>query len=201
MTETTPPTDDTTATDEAEVRPEPGQAELEPGQAESTEESASPAQRRGTPTAAELEQESEIGADYVEELLDIADLDGDIDMDVENDRPMVSVVGADLDELVGPKGAVLEALQELTRLAVLTKTGRRSRLMLDVGGYRAGRRAVLTELGRSAADQVKQTGEPVRLEPMNPFERKIVHDAVAALGLISDSEGEEPRRCVVIRPA
>ena len=149
----------------------------------------------------DLEKESEIAADYLEDLLDIADLDGDIDMDVEHDRAAVSVVGGDLDDLVGREGVVLEALQELTRLAVLTQTGHRSRLMLDIGGYRAGRRAVLSELGTATAEKVKTTGEKIRLEPMSPFERKIVHDAVAAAGLTSESEGEEPNRRVVVLPA
>ncbi len=157
--------------------------------------------RRGEPDLAVLEREGEIAADYLEELLDIADLDGDIDMDVERDRASVSVVGGDLDHLVGDEGVVLEALQELTRLAVLTETGERSRLMLDVAGYRAGRRAVLSELGRATAEQVKSSGEPARLDPMTPFERKIVHDAVAAAGLRSESEGEEPQRRVVVLPA
>jgi spoIIIJ-associated protein len=151
-------------------------------------------------SATGLERESEIAADYLEELLDIADLDGDIDMDIERDRASVSVVGGELDHLVGADGVVLDALQELTRLAVLTATGERSRLMLDIGGYRAGRRAVLAELGTATADQVKQTGEPVRLDAMNPFERKVVHDAVAAAGLRSESEGEEPHRRVVVLP-
>ena len=144
---------------------------------------------RATGTVPDLEKESEIAADYLEDLLDIADLDGDIDMDVERDRALVSVVGGDLDDLVGRDGVVLEALQELTRLAVLTQTGQRSRLMLDIGGYRAGRRAVLTELGRTTAETVRATGEPVRLEPMSPFERKIVHDAVAAAGLTQRVRG------------
>jgi spoIIIJ-associated protein len=149
----------------------------------------------------DLEQESEIAADYIEGLLDVADLDGDIDMDVEGDRPMVSVVGATLTELVGPRGEVLEALQELTRLAVHRQTGTRSRIMLDVGGYRARRREELAELGRRAAEEVSQTGVPRRLEAMTPFERKVVHDAVAAAGLRSESEGEEPTRRVVVLPA
>jgi spoIIIJ-associated protein len=157
--------------------------------------------RRGEPDLVALEREGEIAADYLEELLDIADLDGDIDMDVERDRAAVSVVGGDLDHLVGDEGVVLEALQELTRLAVLTQTGERSRLMLDVAGYRAGRRAVLSELGRTTAEQVRSSGEPARLNPMTPFERKIVHDAVAAAGLRSESEGEEPQRRVVVLPA
>ena len=147
-----------------------------------------------------LEEEGEIAADYIEGLLDIADLDGDIDMDVEGDRAVVSVVGATLDELVGSHGEVLDALQELTRLAVHRQTGSRTRLMLDIGGYRAQRRTELTELGTSVAEEVKRTGEAKALAAMNAFERKIVHDAVAAAGLRSESEGEEPDRRVVVFP-
>jgi spoIIIJ-associated protein len=147
-----------------------------------------------------LEEEGEIAADYIEGLLDIADLDGDIDMDVEGDRAVVSVVGATLDELVGDDGEVLEALQELTRLAVHRRTGLRARLMLDVGGFRARRRSELAELGRSIAAEVSRTGEPKKLRAMSPFERKIIHDAVANAGLRSESEGEEPNRRVVVFP-
>ena len=153
------------------------------------------------PSLAELEQESEIAADYIEGLLDVADLDGDIDMDVESDRPVVSVVGATLDELVGSKGEVLEALQELTRLAVHRQTGTRSRIMLDMSGYRARRREELNVVGQNTAEEVSRTGVARRLEAMTPFERKIVHDAVAAAGLRSESEGEEPDRRVVVFPA
>jgi spoIIIJ-associated protein len=149
----------------------------------------------------DLELEGDIAADYVEGLLDIADLDGDIDMDVEGDRAVVSVVGATLDELVGDDGVVLEALQELTRLAVHRQTGTRARLMLDIGGYRARRRAELSDYGRSVAEEVARTGEPKKLDAMSPFERKIVHDAVAEAGQRSESEGEEPNRRVVVYPA
>lgn len=154
-----------------------------------------------------LEQEGEIAADYLEALLDIADLDGDIDMDVEGDRASVSIVGdgaaADrsLLRLVGQEGEVLEALQELTRLAVHRETGERSRLMLDIAGFRARKRAELAELGAQAATEAKETGAPVKLRPMTPFERKVVHDAVAAAGLRSESEGEEPQRFVVVLPS
>ncbi|MFD6953729.1 single-stranded DNA-binding protein [Nocardiopsis sp. TSRI0078] len=148
-----------------------------------------------------LENEGDIAADYIEGLLDIADFDGDIDMDVEGDRALVSVVGATLDELIGDRGEVLEALQELTRLAVHRATGERSRLMLDIGGYREGRRKVLFQMGTEVANKVKETGETHPLEPMTPFERKVVHDAVAAAGLRSESEGEEPHRYVVVHPA
>ncbi|CAL9467283.1 R3H domain-containing nucleic acid-binding protein [Streptomyces thermolilacinus] len=168
-----------------------------------TEGTTSAAQ--GGDTLTRLEQEGEIAADYLEGLLDIADLDGDIDMDVEGDRAAVSIISdtgsRDLQKLVGRDGEVLEALQELTRLAVHRETGDRSRLMLDIGGFRAKKRAELTELGAKAADEAKNSGEPVRLKPMTPFERKVVHDAVAAAGLRSESEGEEPQRFVVVLPA
>jgi spoIIIJ-associated protein len=147
-----------------------------------------------------LEREGDVAADYLEGLLDIADFDGDIDMDVEGDRAMVSVVGADLEELVGADGVVLEALQELTRLAVVRQTGERSRLMLDVSGFRARKRAELTRLAEQTAREARTTGAPVPLAPMTPFERKVVHDAVAAAGLHSESEGEEPERFVVVLP-
>jgi spoIIIJ-associated protein len=151
-----------------------------------------------------LEQEGDIAADYLEGLLDIADLDGDIDMDVEGERASVSIIGdsasRELNKLVGRDGEVLEALQELTRLAVHRETGERSRLMLDIGGFRARKRAELTKLGTSAAEEAKETGQPVKLDPMTPFERKVVHDAVAVAGLRSESEGEEPERRVVVLP-
>jgi spoIIIJ-associated protein len=148
------------------VTAEDGQAEAQAGE-ESPADAAS-----GAPGMPDLEQESEIAADYIEGLLDVADLDGDIDMDVDGDRPVVSVVGATLTELVGPHGEVLEALQELTRLAVHRQTGARSRIMLDVGGYRAHRREELAELGRKVAEEVGRTGVPQRLDAMTPFERR-----------------------------
>jgi spoIIIJ-associated protein len=149
-----------------------------------------------------LDREGDAAADYLEGLLDIADLDGDIDIDVEGNRAMVSVVEVrqgDLRHLVGAKGETLDALQELTRLAAARETGERSRLMLDIAGYRAARRAALVDLAKAAIAEAQRTGAPVTMEPMTPFERKVVHDAVAESGLVSESEGEEPRRCVVIR--
>jgi len=148
----------------------------------------------------DLEREGDVAADYLEELLDIADLDGDLDMDVEGDRAAVSIVGADLHQLVGREGEVLEALQELTRLAVYRETGQRSRLMLDVSGFRAEKRTALERLAEETVSRVREGGEPVSLDPMSPFERKVVHDAVAAAGLVSESEGAEPRRFVVVLP-
>jgi spoIIIJ-associated protein len=171
--------------------------DLESGEPGEGDEAADQPRR---PAVADLELEGEIAADYIEGLLDVADLDGDIDMDVEGDRAVVSVVGATLDELVGKRGEVLEALQELTRLAVHQQTGSRTRMMLDVGGYRQRRRTELAEAGHDAAEEVRRTGQPKRLWPMNPFERKVVHDAVAAAGLRSKSEGEEPERRVIVLP-
>jgi spoIIIJ-associated protein len=164
----------------------------------SSEAAASPSPTR----LRELEQEGEIAADYLEELLDICDMDGDLDLDVEGDRAVVAIVGAKLDKLVGSNGEVLDALQELTRLAVHQQTGNRSRLMLDVGGHRARRRRELTALGEAAARRVSESGRSERLAPMTPFERKVVHDAVAAIdGVRSESEGDEPERRVVVLPA
>ena len=161
---------------------------------------------RGSETIKRLEEEGEIAADYLEELLDIADLDGDIDIDVDHGRAAVEIVSEDdgdrwLKRLVGEDGEVLDAVQELTRLAVQAKTGERSRLMLDIAGYRKGRKAVLTEVANEAVSKVRSSGGRVALEPMNPFERKVVHDVVAGAGLVSDSEGVEPNRYVVIHPA
>jgi spoIIIJ-associated protein len=152
------------------------------------------------PSETDLFRESEVAADYIEGLLDILDYDGDIDELVQNGRPVVEVVGARLQSLVGSRGSTLEALQELSRLAVYRHTGSPSRLLLDVGGFRAARRRELVAVAKNAAENVKQYGEPVRLEPMSAFERKCVHDVINAMaGLASESEGVEPARRVVIR--
>lgn len=158
-------------------------------------------------TVKRLEEEGEVGADYLEELLDIVDLGGDIDIDVDHGRASIAVVASEegdaqeLAVLVGRDGEVLEAVQELTRLAVQTRTGNRSRLMLDINGYRAERRSELTKVAQEAVKRVRVTGDTVSLEPMNPFERKVCHDVVATEGLISESEGAEPERYVVVLPA
>jgi spoIIIJ-associated protein len=152
-----------------------------------------------------LEEEGEIAADYLEELLDIVDLDGDIDLDIHHDRAAVEVVSEEspdsLKALVGRDGEVLEALQDLTRLAVMARTGERSRLMLDVAGYRASRRTELEHEANGAIARVKETSAVVAMRPMNAFERKVVHDVVAGQGLVSDSAGTEPNRHVVVHPA
>ena len=145
-----------------------------------------------------------MAADFLETLLDIADLDGDIEVDVDGDRAAVSIVDSEEGRvprrLVGTDGKVLEALQELTRLAVQSATGERSRLMLDVAGHRAERRAALVTIAQQVIAQVKETGEKASLDPMTAFERKVVHDEVLASGLASESDGVEPRRFVVVLP-
>jgi spoIIIJ-associated protein len=148
-----------------------------------------------------LVREGDVAGDYLERLLDILDKDGDIDLDVEGDRASVAIVGGKLTDLIGPDGATLEALQELTRLAVAQSTGVRSRLMLDIGEFRAKRRADLTALAGETARRVAASGQPERLAAMNPFERKVVHDVIASVsGVHSESEGEEPNRRVVVLP-
>jgi len=191
--------DETGQTDSAEVEADEPEESDEADDTDDTDDTDVPVDRASVQER--LEHEGDIAADYLEELLDIADLDGDLDMDVEGERAVVSIVGADLSQLVGDRGEVLDALQELTRLAVYRETGERSRLMLDVSGHRAQRRRELEELAGETAARVKETGERVALRAMTPFERKVVHDAVAAAGLTSESEGVEPRRYVVVLPA
>ena len=149
-----------------------------------------------------LDQEGDVAADYLEGLLDICDLDGDIDIEVDSNRARVSIVEVgpgDLEHLVGEGGDVLQALQELSRLAATRETGERSRLMLDIAGFRTKQKEVLEEAAKSACAEAQRTAAPVRMAPMNPYERKVVHDMVATLGLVSESEGDEPARRVVIR--
>lgn len=183
-------------TEESDVEPEPVEEDSDVASEDSEEDEDSDDDESDEP-ADPLEEAGDIAADYLEELLDIADLDGDIDTYVEGSRAHISIV-TESQTLVGNDGKVLEALQELSRLAVMTETGHRSRLMLDVAGYRETRRKELLILATEAIEAVKETGEPAHLAPMNPFERKIVHDAAAAAGLTSESEGVEPKRHVVI---
>ncbi len=202
---TEPPAD----SDETHETVEPTSSQVseasEPDDAGSDATDEGPAAATQSNRRANLEREGEVAADFLETLLDICDLDGDIDVDIEGDRAAVSVVDSEDGRvprrLVGPNGQVLEALQELTRLAVQSATGERSRLMLDVAGHRAERRATLVTLAKEAIDEVRSTGERKPLTPMTAFERKVVHDEVLAAGLASESEGAEPRRFVVILPA
>ncbi|MEU8000651.1 R3H domain-containing nucleic acid-binding protein [Catellatospora sp. NPDC049111] len=191
--------DDVAVEDLAETEAAQGTAEAEETE-EGADEAAAP--KRKAASDADLFRQSEIAADYIEGLLDILDADGDIDELVSGGRPVVEVVGSRLQSLVGPRGATLEALQELTRLAIFKQTGEPSRLLLDVGGYRDQRRKELGALAKNAVEKVKQHGEAVKLEPMSAFERKCVHDVVnAAAGVQSESEGVEPNRRIVVRPA
>jgi spoIIIJ-associated protein len=167
---------------------------------ESVEVSAEAA-KKAPKSAAKLEEEGDIAADYLEALLDIADLDGDIDIDVENGRASLAIIGGKLNHLVGKDGEVLDALQELTRLAVQTASGDRSRLMLDIENFRANRRKELTSLAKKLGEEAKSSGKEIKLDPMNAFERKIIHDTIQDMGLTSESEGEDPRRFVVIFPS
>jgi spoIIIJ-associated protein len=189
----------------AEVADEPaaesGPAEVadEPAAESSPAEVADEARRPAADPGSLLIQEGDIAADYLERLLDIVDYDGDIDLDVENDRAAVAIIGSGLQSLVGTRGETLDALQELTRLAVAQKTGTRSRLMLDISGHRQARRGELAALAADSAARVLDSGIAARLAPMNPFERKVVHDTVGAIdGVHSESEGEEPNRRVVV---
>lgn len=182
----------------------PGDAGEVPAEGQpAADDEASTMPRRGG-RRAQLEREGEVAADFLETLLDICDLDGDLDVDIDGDRAAVSIVDSDEGRvprrLVGQDGQVLEALQELTRLAVQSETGERSRLMLDVAGHRAERRATLVALAQETIAEVRRSGESVSLAPMSAFERKVVHDEVLAAGLQSESEGTEPRRFVVISP-
>lgn len=173
---------------------------------ETTTESADAApENTASSGASRLDAQGDAAADFLEELLDILDMDGDIDISVEAGRPKVAVVAdgpsSDLKRLVGPDGEVLEALQDLARLAVQSTTGEVSRVMVDVAGFREGQKTRLIEAAREAIASVKDSGTPLSLEPMNAFQRKVVHAEVLAAGLESDSEGEDPNRYVVISPA
>lgn len=197
--------DESVAEVEAEAAEEGVAEEAESAdEAEVVDEAEAITEAAATEEADELADEGEVAADYLEALLDIADLDGDIDISVANGRASLSVIEVnpgDLSELVGENGRVLSALQDLTRLAVARETGERSRLMLDIAGHRATRRMELQRIAKDAIAEAKEAGEPVRMAPMGAFERKVVHDEVAAAGMSSESEGTEPQRYVVITPA
>jgi spoIIIJ-associated protein len=203
------PSGDTTTVDADDVLPDADQASddavVEPVDPTSLESGADG--EGGAAGSAEADEdgddllvrEGDVAGDYLERLLDILDVDGDIDLDVEGDRASVAIVGGQLSDLVGRDGAVLDALQELTRLAVAQSTGVRSRLMLDISGHRSSRREELAALARATAQRVIDAQEPARLAPMNPFERKVVHDTITGIdGVRSESEGEEPNRRVVV---
>jgi spoIIIJ-associated protein len=149
-----------------------------------------------------VEADTERAGDFLEGLLDALDVDGDITTWVDEVGGHIDLEGADLTTLIGPNGETLDALQELTRLAVLRQSKRRVRLLIDINGFRAQQRAQLVATVKATAEQVIQTRQDQELQPMTPAERKVVHDAVAAIdGARTESLGEEPNRRVVIRPA
>lgn len=154
---------------------------------------------REEPSVAQLEQEGDIAADFLEGLLDIADLDGDLNLDVRQGRAYVSIESEDagLSPLSAPD--TVQALQELTRLAVQAKTGSFSRLILDVGGSRDVRRRQLEELVETAVRRLDEGASQASLPSMTSYERKLVHDIVAEKGLVSESYGEGVDRHTVIR--
>jgi len=154
------------------------------------------------PTVTQLEEEGEIAADYIEELLDITDLDGDIEIDTRGGRAYVSVNSSEDTNLrLLSKPDTVNALQELTRIAVQTKTGGFSRLILDVGGSREARVAELTILVDKAVERIEAGAESAALPPMSSYERKLVHDVVSERGFVSESEGEGRDRHTVITRA
>jgi spoIIIJ-associated protein len=149
-----------------------------------------------------IEVDTERAGDFLEGLLDALDIDGDITTWVDEIGGHVDLEGSDLDVLVGPNGETLDALQELTRLAVLRQSKRRVRLLLDINGFRVRQREQLVSIVKTTVEQVIRTGEDYELRPMSPAERKVVHDAVAGIeGAHTESLGEEPNRRVVIRPS
>ncbi|MEO6143334.1 MAG: R3H domain-containing nucleic acid-binding protein [Dermatophilaceae bacterium] len=196
---------ETPAVDSPEVESPEAQTPVKDAAQPEAADATGGSERTKQTRASVLVREGEVAADFLEQLLDIADMDGDIDVDVDGDRAAVAIVDSEEGRvsrrLVGTDGKVLEALQELTRLAVQSATGERSRLMLDVAGHRAERRAAVVAIAQVVIATVKSSGDKSAMEPMTAFERKVVHDQVLASGLGSESEGVEPHRFVVILPA
>ncbi len=154
------------------------------------------------PTASQLEEEGDVAADYIEELLDITDLDGDIEIDARGGRAYLSVTSSDDASLrLLSRPETVNALQELTRIAVQTKTGSFSRLILDIGGSREARVAELAILVDKAVERIDAGAESASLPPMSSYERKLVHDIVSERGFSSESEGEGRDRHTVITRA
>lgn len=168
---------------------------------EQVDEASEDSSESGHKSTKALEEEGDIAADYLEELLDIFDLDGDIDIDVRGGRAYLEVTaGANSNLRVISEPETVEALQELTRLAVQAKTNSFSRLILDVGGSRQARVNELTKVAQRAIDKVTSTSESFALKPMSSYERKIIHDLVSGAGLVSESEGEGRDRHIVVKP-
>ncbi len=153
-------------------------------------------------SAKDLEEEGEVAADYLEELLDIFDLDGDINIDVRQGRAYLEITADQESNLrLISEPETVEALQELTRIAVQTKTQSFSRLILDIAGSRQAKVDALTKIVNRVIDKVKDTNAPVAMKPMSSYERKIAHDLIGEAGLVSESEGEGKERHIVAKPA
>ena len=183
---------------EAVIDSAPAEASAPADDSTSSEESA----QDEAPTTSQLEEEGEIAADYIEELLDITDLDGDIEIDTRGGRAYVSVNSSEDTNLrLLSRPDTVAALQELTRIAVQTKTGSFSRLILDVGGSREARVAELTILVEKAVERIEAGADSAALPPMSSYERKLVHDVVSERGFSSQSEGEGRDRHTVITRA
>jgi spoIIIJ-associated protein len=179
------------------------EAVWEPARSRATRSSRGTSRDRDEPIQPQMvEEDTERAGDFLEGLLDALDVDGDITTWVDEVGGHIDLEGPDLDILVGPNGETLDSVQELTRLAVLRQSKRRVRLLIDINGFRAQHREQLITVVKAAAEQVIRTREDHEFEPMTPAERKVVHDAVAAIdGVRTESRGEEPVRRVVIRPA
>jgi spoIIIJ-associated protein len=155
----------------------------------------------------DLEEQGEVAAEFLEGLLARMGLTADVEPTFEDGTMYVDVLGEGPDDedmglLIGRHGQTLEALQELTRVAVGQRTGLRARIVVDVEDYKRRQRSRLEAKAREVAKRVSRSGREEELEPMSPFDRKLVHDAVATIGgVTSASRGEEPDRRVVIRPA
>ena len=172
-------------------------AETTTAEADAVEAEETPEER-----VARMDREADIAADFIEGLLDILDLPGDIDIEVNEDQAVVTVQDVGTGLLIGRRGATLDALQELVRCAVQRQMERRSHVRVDVEGYRARQLEKLRDKCREAIAEVRETGKSVKLEPMDAYERKMMHDiAAVSNGVTSLSEGAEPRRRVVIKPA
>lgn len=179
----------------------PAELEAEDATDDGANEASEESSESGAKSTKALEEEGDIAADYLEELLDIFDLDGDIDIDVRGGRAYLEVTaGANSNLRVISEPETVEALQELTRLAVQAKTNAFSRLILDVGGSRQARVNELTKVAQRAIDKVTSSGETFALKPMSSYERKIIHDLVSGAGLVSESEGEGRDRHIVVKP-
>ena len=151
-------------------------------------------------TENELEKEGEIAADFIEEFLDLADLDGDLEIEFKQERVYLTVDSegeSNLGKVSDPE--TVNAIQEITRLAVQSKTGEMSRLILDIAGSRDAKAKQIKDLVEKTLAKLEETDKDQHLKPMSSYDRKLVHDMVAEAGMVSESEGQGRDRHIVIR--